>query len=423
MLNCDVEFMLPKAIISIAAVSILAVGAGACSGRGASGRGDVLLPKETQTIAAVVPANATFEGLLRAQNLDSSTTEAVVSTLRTVFNPRALRADQPYWLIKTLDGAFSEFRYEIDATKFLRVFRGDDDTTPFEVDVVEYPREVEVDAASAEITADNNSLSAALDAEGENIQLALLLAEVFGGVIDFNSDLQRGDRFDALFERVYRDGEMTGYGDLSAAVLHHAGKTFTAIRAQGPDGKYGWYDETGRSLKRRFLASPLPFTPRITSSYSMSRKHPVFGFSRAHLGVDYAANYGTPVRAVAAGTVVFASYSGQNGNLVRIKHAGGYETYYLHLSSFASGLRVGMRVDQGETIGRVGATGAATGPHLDFRIRKNGVFVNPVLERQRMPPGEPIPDNLLDQFRSSRDRVLSDLTRRLLSLSASANHN
>lgn len=422
MLNCHVTLMLPKAAFCTLLLASVALAAAGCSRRDAGGRGDVLLPKEHETIAAVVPPNATFDSLLRGQNLDDRTTQAVVATLRSVFNPRSLRADQPYWLIRTLDGAFSEFRYEIDPTKFLRVVRtGSASDTPFDVKVIEYPREVEVSATSAEITAENNSLSAALDAEGENIQLALLLSNVFGGIVDFNSDLQRGDRFDVLFERVLRDGEFNGYGDVSAAQLHHGGKTYTAIRAQGPDGKFAWYDENGRSMKRQFLASPLLFNPRITSSFSLSRKHPIFGFSRAHLGVDYGAPYGSTVVAVADGTVVSAGWAGQGGNEIRIRHAAGYETYYLHLSAFADGIRAGAHVDQGQTIGRVGATGAATGPHLDFRIRRSGTFVNPVLERQRMPPGEPIPASLLGAFTAARDRLLGDLSRRLSTLHARAN--
>ena len=405
--------MLPKAVVAVVCAFGLAAGAAACTGSAAGVVDrDILLPKERDTIAAVVPANATFDGLLRAQDVDEATTEAVVSTIKTRFNPRALKASQPYWLVRTLDGQFREFRYEIDATKYLKVAHAAAGS-PYEAEVVPYPREVAVAAASAEISAAHNSLIGAFEAAGENIQLPLLLSEVFGGIVDFNTDLQRGDRFDVLYERVSREGEFVAYGDLSAAVLHHGGKTFTAIRAQGPDGKFAWYDENGRSTKRQFLASPLKFVPRVTSGFSLNRKHPIFGITRAHLGVDYGAPYGSPVLAVTTGTVLSAGPAGEGGNEIRLRHAGGYETYYLHLSRFAAGIRAGAHVDQGEVIGYVGATGAATGPHLDYRIKRNGVFVNPLLERQRMPPGEPIPASLLDAFQRDRDRALADLTRRL----------
>lgn len=406
--------MLPKAVFATVVLSGLAAGAAGCVGNAASSsRADILLPKEQETIAAVVPANATFDSLLRQQNLDEATTHAVVSTLATAFNPRALKAAQPYWLIRTLDGRFREFRYEIDTMKFLRVARNEASATLYAAEVVEYPRHVEVVAAAVEISKEHNSLIGAFEASGENIQLPLLLSEVFGGIVDFNSDLQRGDQFEVLFERVLRDGEFIGYGDLSAAMLHHGGKTFTAIRAKGPDGKFAWYDENGRSTKRQFLASPLKFNPRITSGFSLNRKHPIYGFSRAHLGVDYGAPYGSEVRAVSPGTVLSAGRAGDGGNQIQLRHAGGYETYYLHLSRFAAGVRPGVHVAQGDVIGYVGATGAATGPHLDYRIKRNGVFVNPILERQRMPPGEPIPASLIDMFLRDRDRVLADLTRRL----------
>jgi murein DD-endopeptidase MepM/ murein hydrolase activator NlpD len=388
----------------------------------------VALTRETSTIADVVPHDATFESLLRNNSVDGATANAIADALKGVFNPRLLRADRPYQLTRSLDGLFREFRYEIDGSKFLRIVRkavGVSAEPEYAVEVVEYPREVELVAASAEISEEHNSLIGALDASGENIQLALSLAEIFGGELDFNSDLQRGDKFDVLFERVMRDGQFAGYGDLSGAVLHHDGRVLTAIRAQGPDGKFAWYDEQGRSMKRQFLKSPLAFnpTPRVTSGFSMSRKHPLFGFNRAHLGVDYGAAYGAPVVAVTAGTVVSADWAGQGGREVHLRHSGGYETYYLHLSAFAPGLRPGAHVEQGELIGRVGASGAATGPHLDFRIRRNGTFVNPVLERQRMPPGEPIPSSMLAAFRTERDQVLADLAKRLsANLLRSAEH-
>jgi murein DD-endopeptidase MepM/ murein hydrolase activator NlpD len=411
MLNCSVLLMLPKAVFTAVLVTGLSAGTAACVGNAAeSTRRDIVLAKEYDSIEAVVPPNATFDSLLRSQNLDETTTRAVVSALSTAFNPRLLKTSQPYWLVRSLDGRFREFRYEIDAAKFLRVTPEGDG---FAAAVVAYPRAVEIAAVSAEITKENNSLIGAFEAGGENIQLPLLLAEVFGGILDFNSDLQRGDRFEVLFERILRDGEFSSYGELSAARLHHGGKVFTAIRAKGPDGKLAWYDENGRSTKRQFLASPLKFNPRVTSGFSRNRKHPVYGFNRAHLGVDYGAPHGSAVLAVSAGTVVSAGWAGDGGRQIRLRHAGGYESYYLHLSRFATGIQAGARVNQSEVIGYVGATGAATGPHLDFRIRRDGVFVNPVLERQRMPPGEPIPASLLDEFKSDRDRVLADLKRRL----------
>ncbi len=152
------------------------------------------------------------------------------------------------------------------------------------------------------------------------------------------------------------------------------------------------------------LASPLRFTPRVTSGFSRRRLHPVHHTVRAHLGVDYAASTGTPVVAVADGVVLSAGWAGAGGRQVRIRHAGGLESYYLHLSSFARGIRAGARVDQGQLIGRVGASGTVTGPHLDYRLRRNGVFVDPRREHARQPPGEPIPSRSLADFHAGRAR-------------------
>jgi murein DD-endopeptidase MepM/ murein hydrolase activator NlpD len=194
----------------------------------------------------------------------------------------------------------------------------------------------------------------------------------------------------------------------------------TAIRFDGADGKPAFYDETGRSLRRQFLKSPLPLSPRVTSGFSYNRFHPVFGIRRPHLGVDYGAPAGTAVNAVAAGVVEVAAWSGQSGRMVRIRHAGGYETAYLHLSSFGPGIRPGVRVEQGRLIGRVGQSGAATGPHLDYRIIKNGRYVNPVAEHAKMPPGEPIAPDRLEAFQAVRDRALDELAARLTPASAAS---
>jgi murein DD-endopeptidase MepM/ murein hydrolase activator NlpD len=390
----------------------------ASAGRGAAPSGgaelhDVVLPRETDVVEGRVPNHATLDALLRANQVPVEMTAAVVNAVRRVFNPRDLRANQLYRVTRTLDGVFRGFQYDIDADRFLSVvFRpsATPEAPDFDAEVVAYPKEMVTDVISAEITRERSSLSASLDAQHESVQLALLLADVFGGEVDFNSDLQRGDRIDVLFERIKRNGEVIGYGDIEGAVLHNAGKQVTAIRFAGDAGKPAWYDEQGRSLRRQFLHSPLPFEPQITSGYSKSRLHPIYGDYRAHLGVDYGAPAGTRVVAVAAGTVESAEWAGDGGRMVVIRHAGGYETLYLHLSSFAAGIRPGARVAQGDTIGRVGMTGAATAPHLDYRIRKNGVYVNPTAEISRMPKGAPIPAGQMDAFSRERERVLAALS-------------
>ena len=196
--------------------------------------------------------------------------------------------------------------------------------------------------------------------------------------MDFNSDLQPGDRVDVLFERAMRNGEFVGYGRVKAAIASRTTAAgFSAILFPDADGRPAYYDEEGRSLKRQFLKSPLPFDPRVTSRFSLQPPASGSRHVRAHLGVDYHAPYGTAVKTVAAGVVDFVGTSGEAGRMVRVRHAGGYQTAYLHLSAFAPGMRVGSRVAQGDLIGRVGSSGTATGPHLDYRIIKNGTYVDP----------------------------------------------
>jgi murein DD-endopeptidase MepM/ murein hydrolase activator NlpD len=374
-------------------------------------RQDIVLARDTEVIEARVPKRATLASLLLNHQLPADLVNAVVSSTREVFDPRALRADSPYRLVRTLDGLLRTFECQIDADRFLRVVARAGGGE-IRVEVVPYEKTVELDRVEGRIDEDHTSLVAALDGAGENVQLAMALADVFSGDVDFNNDLQPGDEFATLFQRVLREGQPGGYGEVIAAELVNDGRRLRAFRF-APDGdprRAGYYDENGRSLKRFFLRSPLRFVPRITSRFTRRRLHPIFRTYRPHLGVDYGAPVGAPVQSVADGVVVSATYDRANGRMVRIRHTRGYESYYLHLSSFGAGIRAGARVHQGQLIGRVGSTGSATGPHLDYRLRRSGVFVNPLTEHRRFPPGDPIPTKLMTAFIKERDAALARLT-------------
>jgi murein DD-endopeptidase MepM/ murein hydrolase activator NlpD len=366
---------------------------------------DLLLRSEVESISARVPAKATLDSLLSAHNLASGPVKAAVASAASVFNPRALRAGRPYRLVRTIDGLLREFEYEIDANRFLRIISRDRERPEvLEATVVPIEKETSVVSITATVDAEHPSLISAVIGAGENIQLALSLAEIFSGSIDFDSDLQPGDGFDAVFEKSMRDGQFAGYGAITAARFTAEGRAHHAYRWTDPaTGAAGYYDADGRSLKRFFLKSPLKFEFRVTSGFSQRRLHPVHREYRAHLGIDYGAPYGSAVVAVANGVVVSAGRAGGGGNQVRLKHASGYESYYLHLSTFGAGVRAGARVTQGQLIGRVGATGTATGPHLDYRLRRNGVFVNPRAEHAKLPPGAPIGANHLAAFDAQRE--------------------
>jgi murein DD-endopeptidase MepM/ murein hydrolase activator NlpD len=370
------------------------------------------LPRDTETVEALMPRHATLDSLLRAHKLSEELVAEVVTAARAVFDPRQMRAGRPYRMVFTIDGLLREFVYEIDTDRFLRVVSADS-ARPAVLDaaIVPFEKETAIAAIDARIDAEHSSLIGAIAGSGETIQLALELADIFSGQVDFNTDLQPADSFKVLFEKSTREGEFSNYGAVLGAAITVDGRSLQAFRWTDPaTGKAAYYDENGRSLKRFFLKSPLKFEPRVTSRFSMRRFHPVDKVYRAHLGVDYGAPTGASVVAVAHGVVVSAGYSGAGGNTVRLKHAGGFETYYLHLSAFGPGIRAGARVTQGQLVGRVGSTGSATGPHLDYRLKRGGTFVNPVSIHSRQAPGEPIPAGHLARFKASRDGLLARLT-------------
>jgi murein DD-endopeptidase MepM/ murein hydrolase activator NlpD len=379
-------------------------------------RADPVLPVETRIIQAVVPKQATLETLLRQHQLPAALVQTAIEASRDVFNPRHLRAERPYRLVLSVDGWLKEFEYQIDTDRFLRIVSRDRSVPEkLDAEVLPYEKEREIVALRGRIDSEHPSLIAAMEAAGARIQLAIALAEIFGGEVDFENDLQPGDLLEVLVESTTYEGQFAGYGPILGARLVNEGRTHQAIRWLNPaTQKAAYYDAQGRSLKRFVLASPLKFTPRVTSGFSRSRLHPVHRVYRAHLGVDYAAAPGTPVVAVADGVVVSAGWAGGGGRQVHLRHVSGLESYYLHLSSFGPGIRAGVRVDQGQLIGRVGSSGTATGPHLDYRLRKNGVFVDPRREHAKQPPGDPIPTTQLAVFNETRDDVQEQLTAKLV---------
>lgn len=363
-------------------------------------------------VQGLVPRNATLSAMLRAEGLATEVVDGIVAAARTVFDPRRLRSEQPFSLERTFDGVLRYFEYEIDGDSLLRVVpahpAGMDE---LRAEVLPIPKTLEYAATAGSIDRSTPSLFQAMNAAGERPELAVEIARVFAGDIDFNTEVQPGDRFAVAFERFTREDrpETASYGAITAVEFETKGRLLRAIRFTPPGGKPGYYDAEGRSLQRFFLRSPLKFEPRITSRFSARRMHPVLHTARAHTGVDYAAPHGSEVVSAAAGTVVSATFDNTNGRMVRIRHASGYESYYLHLSAFAPGIRAGARVSQGQFIGRVGATGLATGPHLHYGLRRNGAWVDPLREHSRMPPGDPIPAEAMQAFLEERDRALDQL--------------
>jgi murein DD-endopeptidase MepM/ murein hydrolase activator NlpD len=371
---------------------------------------DIVLARDSDSIRALVPQRTTLSSLLITHHLIGSEAAALVQTLSEKFDLRRFRAGQPYRLDLFFDGRVREFEYEIDRDRRLIVRRTAEEEAAFHAEIASIPKTIEQVVVEGAITRDTPSLVQAIDAAGEHIELSLALAEVFAGEMDFNSDLQPGDTFRLIVERATRrDGAFGGYGPVLAAEFVNAGRTLEAIRFTPPEGAPGYYDSEGRSLKRFFLKSPLKFEPRITSSFSRARRHPVLNYTRAHNGVDYAAPPGAPVGSVASGVVTFAGWTNGGGRTVRVRHTSGYESEYLHLSAIA--VRTGARIGQGDLVGRVGATGLATGPHLHYGLRRNGAYVNPVREHQNMPPGEPVADvhrARFDEHRHHLFRLLED---------------
>lgn len=368
---------------------------------------DIVLPPDTTTIRGLIAPRTTLQSLLQEVGLPADAAAGVVDAARAVFDPRRLRTSQPFLVEQTYDGRLRRFRYEIDDDSYLRVVSAGDDE--LRAEILSIPRTLEHDVMAGEIDGDAPSLFSAMSRAGGGAELSIALARIFAGEIDFTSDVRTGDRFVFTYERFVREDGPVSYGAITAAEFQNEGRRLRAIYFTPPGGKPDYFDEEGRSLRRFFLRSPLRFDPRITSRYSSRRLHPVLRTARAHRGVDYGAPSGAPVVAVAAGTVVSASFDRANGRMVRLRHASGYESYYLHLSAFAPAITRGARVDQGQMIGRVGATGLATGPHLHYGLRKNGAWVDPLREHRNMPPGEPVPPHAMSAFRAVRDAALAQL--------------
>ena len=293
-------------------------------------------------------------------------------SLRGKFDFRLARPGQRYRVEVDHQGQVVSFEFRAAVDEVYRAWRTDEGTLKAERVEVKLTREVvEVDGTI------NKSLWDAFVDAGESAALAMEMAEAYRFDIDFFHDTRKGDRFRLFVEKFANDeGELVRYGRIYAA--EYVGAPYSPVgtkRLFWFDGKKtkGYYDEKGKAAQRAFLRSPLKFT-RVSSPFGY-RRHPILRRRHFHGGVDYAAPTGTPVRAVAAGTVTFAARKGPNGKMVRIRHSGGYESMYLHLSAFL--VRRGQRVGQSTVIGRVGSTGRSTGPHLDFRLKKNGKYINP----------------------------------------------
>jgi murein DD-endopeptidase MepM/ murein hydrolase activator NlpD len=312
-------------------------------------------------------------------------------------NLRGLKAGNRYSAFFNPDASLASFEMTLDGSGRVEMVRRGSE---WKSDWQPFQRRVEVRALQGTLS---GSMEESIRAAGGPVMLAYRLADVFQWDLDFTKDLKKGDRFEVLYQEVLVDGKAYDVGTILAAVYDNHGRLHEAYR-YGDSGVY--YDGDGSPARKMFLRSPLRYS-HITSSFNLHRFHPVLNEYRPHYGVDYGAPVGTPVQVTANGTVVSAGWDKGGGNVVKVQHGGGYLTAYLHLSRFAAGIRPGARVRQGDIIAYTGATGLATGPHLDYRVKLRDTWIDPL--KLKSVRDEPIPASRMASFRSWRDNLRAGL--------------
>lgn len=358
---------------------------------------EVILPRKNR-----IPAGENFATALQDFGLSSQEAMEAAAAAQRAFNLRQLRAGNMLIVGRSVVGSLREINYKIDADRMLRIvpeFQG------FSAEVQDIPSHLEVSTIRGRL---DDSLFNAVEQAGESPEVAMRLAQIFGYDLDFYTDPRKGDTFSVMLERKkYANGETAGYGRILAAEYDNGGKKYQALLFHDEQGHPAYYAADGKSLQKVFLRSPLKFAAPVTSHFSMRRFHPILKSYRPHLGTDYGAPTGTPVQTIGGGRVEFSGRKGGDGNMVKIAHSQGYETMYLHLSKIF--VHTGEHVEIGKTIGLVGMTGLATGPHLDFRISKHGQFLN--FEKLGLPPSDPVSKKDWTEFVAVRQQWLPLLER------------
>jgi murein DD-endopeptidase MepM/ murein hydrolase activator NlpD len=355
--------------------------------------------QEFREIAGKIKKGETLFDIFNKYNVDISELYKIREASANIYRLRELYPGRPYKIVLDNKEQINSFIYGMDDDSFLNINRTDNG---YSVEKVPIPYEKRILHRGGTI---QGNLIDSMGQGHQNLRLALQLSDIFTWDIDFAADLRNNDSFKIIVEGLYLDGEFKKYGEILASEFSNNGDVYRAY-AFKQNGKTAYYDETGESLRKNFLKSPLSFR-RISSGFSKVRNHPILKIRRAHQGIDYAAAMGTPVSAAGDGTVLFAGRKGQYGNLIIIKHRNSYQTYYGHLSKIGKGVRNGVQVEQGKVIGYVGATGLATGPHLHYEMRIHNSPVNPM--SLKIPRGAAIPETAMVAFRQFTNRMNSVL--------------
>jgi len=354
---------------------------------------------EQETYA--VSKNETLSDILLKLGVSSTEIPRVIDKAEAVLDVRKIVAGNLYHAYTKNDSlnTLVYFVYEKSPRHFI-VFDLND-----QINVYESEKEVVVRENRKSAVIDQSLYVSLMNADATP-ELAIKLSQIFAWQIDFYH-LQKGDNFKVIYDELYVDDKFFAIGSIKGAYFNHLGKDFFAIPFM-QDSIYQYFDEKGNSLRKAFLKAPLEFG-RISSRYSKSRFHPVLKTRRPHLGVDYAAPVGTPIRTTGDGVVAEVGYNGGSGKFIKIRHNSVYTTMYLHLSRYAKGIKKGAKVQQGQFIGYVGSTGLSTGPHLDYRFYVNGSPVDPL--KVEVPPSHPVKEMLRAKYEVQRDSVMKLLNK------------
>lgn len=360
-----------------------------------------------EPVHGTIERNSTLYDELRAAGVSAFDIDTMTRETRQSFDWRKIRAGQSFDVFMTATGDLDSLLLYTSPQDYLRV-RLSENGDHFIAQMREVPYTVSYHVTHGTI---ENSIFGSLEDQGAETALATSLDDIFGWTVDFAQDLRRGDQYVMLYEvRTYETGHSV-VGNVLAARVVNQGREYNAVRFTPAGGQVGYYNVDGSSMQKAMRRAPLKFT-HITSAFSRRRFHPIEKVFKPHFGTDYGAPIGTPVYATANGVVVAAHYQNGNGNYVKIRHNRNYETYYLHLAGFAKGVRGGTHVEEGQCIGFVGMTGYATGPHVCYRIMKNGSWVNP--KTLDLPARDPIKATDIVRFNSVRDAYMSSIAAALM---------